>query len=53
MNKIRALNYEMIEDAIGPYLKKEEIEAVLDRKELLLAEIQEMIEEKGEENVLY
>jgi len=53
VNKIQALNYEMIEKAVGPYLKKAEIEAILDRKELLLAEIQEMIKEKGEGNVLY
>jgi hypothetical protein len=38
---------------VGHYLTDEEIEAILDRKVLLLAEIQEMIKEKGEKNVLY
>jgi len=53
VERIRALNYDLIKEAVGPYLNKEEIEAILDRKELLLEEIQEMIEEKGEANVLY
>jgi hypothetical protein len=46
VKKIQDLNYKLLKDAVGPYLKKNEIEAILDRKELLLAEIQEMIEEK-------
>jgi hypothetical protein len=53
VEKIRNLNFEQIKDAVGSYLNKKEIEAILDRKELLLAEIEEMIEDKGEENVLY
>ncbi|MFC2163787.1 hypothetical protein ACFLT2_02175 [Acidobacteriota bacterium] len=53
VEKINALDFNQIKEAVGPYLTKEEIEAILDRKELLLAEIQEMIREKGEENVLY
>lgn len=53
VEKIRALNFEGIKEAVGPHLSKDEIEAILDRKELLLAEIQEMIAEKGEDNVLY
>lgn len=53
VEKVRGLNYEVIKEAVGSYLNKDEIEAILDRKELLLAEIQEMIVEKGEENVLY
>jgi hypothetical protein len=53
VEKIRALNYEQIKGAVGHYLKNEEIEAILDRKVLLLTEIQEMIKEKGKKNVLY
>jgi hypothetical protein len=53
VEKINALNYHQIKKAVGPYLKDKEIKAVLDRKVLLLAEIDEMIREKGEENVLY
>ncbi len=50
---IRALNFEKIKHAVGPYLTDEEVQAVLIRKKLLLDEIEEMIEEKGEVNVLY
>lgn len=53
VENVRALNYDKIKQAVGPYLTDEEIQAVLIRKELLLDEIEEMIEEKGETNVLY
>ena len=53
VEKIKALDYNQIKEAVGPYLKDKEIKAVLDRKVLLLAEVEEMIKEKGEENVLY
>lgn len=53
VEKVRALNYDQIKGAVGHYLTAEEIEAILDRKVLLLAEIQEMIKEKGEKKVLY
>ena len=53
VEKIKALNFDNIQKAVGPYLKKKEINAILKRKELLLKEIEEMIKEKGEENVLY
>jgi hypothetical protein len=53
VEKIRSLSYDLIKEAVGPYLDKKEIEAVLDRRDLLLSEIDEMIKEKGEENVLY
>lgn len=53
VEKIKALNFENIQKAVGPYLNKKEINAILKRKELLLEEIEEMIKEKGEENVLY
>jgi hypothetical protein len=53
VDKIKALNYNQIKEAVGPYLNDEEIEALLERKILLLAEIDEMIKEKGEKRVLY
>ncbi|UCC41261.1 MAG: hypothetical protein JSV96_07515 [Candidatus Aminicenantes bacterium] len=53
VENIKALNFDNIQKAVGPYLKKKEIEAILKRKKLLLKEIEEMIKEKGEENVLY
>jgi len=53
VENVRALNFDKIKQAVGPYLTDEEIQAVLVRKKLLLDEIEEMIEEKGEANVLY
>ncbi len=53
IEKIKSLNYEMIKEAVDPYLEDKEIKAILLRKKLLLDEIEEMIREKGEENVLY
>ena len=53
VEKIKTLDFDAIKEAVGPYLKDEEIKAILTRKELILAETDEMIKEKGEENVLY
>lgn len=53
VDKVRALDYESVKNAVGPYLKDKEIKAVLARRDLLLKEIGEMIKEKGESNVLY
>jgi len=53
VEKVKALTFENIQTAVGPYLTKKEINAILARKELLLKEIEEMIKEQGEENVLY
>ena len=53
VEKIKTLDFDAIREAVGPYLKDKEIKAILIRKELILAEIDEMIKEKGEENVLY
>jgi len=38
---------------VGPYLTEKEIDAVIKRKDLLLAEIDLMIKENGEAKVLY
>jgi len=53
VEKVKALSFENIKKALGPYLKDKEINAILSRKELFLKEIEEMIKEKGENNVLY
>ncbi len=53
VQRVEALNFENIKNAVGPYLKDKEIEAILARKELLLGEIEEMIKENGENKVLY
>ncbi|MFP4083197.1 MAG: hypothetical protein ACLFVG_10665 [Candidatus Aminicenantes bacterium] len=53
VEKIKALDFDSIKKAVGPYLEDEEIKAVLLRKKLLLDEIEEMIKEKGEDQFLY
>jgi hypothetical protein len=53
VEKAKALDFDMIKNAVGPYLTDKEIDAVLARKKLLLAEIEEMIEEVGQDKVLY
>ena len=53
VERIKALDFDTIKKAVGPYLKDKEIKAILKRKEILLAEIEEMIKEKGEDRVLY
>jgi len=53
VEKIKALNFQMIKDAVGEYLTDDEINAVLARKELVLKEIDRLIAKHGEESVLY
>jgi hypothetical protein len=53
VEKVKALNYTNIKKAVGFYLTSNEIKAVLARKALLLKEIDEMIQERGEDDVLY
>jgi len=53
VEKLKALTLENIQEAVGSYLKKKEVKAILMRKELLLKEIEEMIQEAGEDNFLY
>lgn len=53
VEKVKSLDYNKIKKAVGFYLTSEEINAVLARKALLLKEIDEMIQERGEDDVLY
>ena len=53
VENVRALNFDNINKAVGPYLEGKEIQAILARKELLLKEIDEMIKDQGENKVLY
>ena len=53
MEKIRSLDKASVQKAVGPYLTAEEIEALMARRPILLAEIAEMIKENGERAVLY
>jgi len=53
VEKIKALDFATIKTAVESYLTDKQINAVLARKKLLLAEISEMIKEQGENKVLY
>lgn len=53
VEKIERLDFEKIKNAVGDYLTDKEIKAILIRKKLILDEIKDMIEEKGEAAVLY
>ncbi len=53
VEKIKALNFDSLKQAVGPYLSDREIRAVLARKDLILKEIDEMIKVAGEDKVLY
>lgn len=51
--KIKTLDFKTIKKAVDPYLEDREIQAIMSRKILLLAEIEGMIKENGEAEVLY
>jgi len=53
VEKIKALTYDSIKKAVGPYLNDKEINAILARRELILKEIDEMIKAVGEAKILY
>lgn len=53
VEKVKALDFQAIKEAVGPYLTDKEIEAILKRKALLLAEVEELVKQVGEEKVLY
>ncbi len=52
VDRIRALEKSAVQNAVGPYLTAEEIDALMARKPILLAEIDDMIKRNGEENTL-
>ena len=53
VDSIRALDRTAVQNAVGPYLTAGEIEALMARKPILLAEIDDMIKREGEKAVLY
>ncbi len=53
VEKVKALDEKSIKETVGPYLTDNEINAILKRQVLLLAEIDELIKENGEDAVLY
>ena len=53
LEKIKSLDTEKMTEIAGKHLTAKEIEAVLARKDLILAEMDRLIAENGEENTLY
>jgi hypothetical protein len=53
VESLRKLDYQSIKEAVGPYLTDREMDGVFKRRTLLLAEIDAMIKESGEDKVLY
>ena len=53
VKRVRALDLDGLQEVLGPYLRDKELRAILKRKPLLLAEIDEMIQEGGELSALY
>jgi hypothetical protein len=53
VQKVRVLTKDKIRSIVGEYLSYYEIEAVMLRKKLLIKDIEELIEERGETEVLY
>ncbi|MDH4197722.1 MAG: hypothetical protein OEW05_09970, partial [Candidatus Aminicenantes bacterium] len=53
IEKLKALDAVSIRAAVGEYLDDTEIGAILIRRDLILAEIDKLVKESGEENVIY
>ncbi|MDH4218537.1 MAG: hypothetical protein OEY18_08705 [Candidatus Aminicenantes bacterium] len=50
---LKTLNQEAIQSVVGEYLTEEEIEAVLKRRDLVIAWLDKQIKKEGEDKVLY
>jgi len=53
IEKLKALDAVSIRAAVGEYLDDAEIGAILIRRDLILAEVDRLVKESGEENVIY
>lgn len=53
LDKIKALDFASIKQAVGPYLTDKEIQSIIARTKLIQAEIDAMIKQAGENKVLY
>ncbi len=53
VEKLKALNFELMKDIVGKYLTDKEIEAVLMRRDLINKDIDKLIKKHGEAEVLY
>jgi hypothetical protein len=53
VEKLKGLTAETVKEAVREYLNDKEVEAILIRRDLILAEIDRLVKLNGEENVLY
>jgi len=53
VEKLRAMNHEVVRGVVGEYLTDKEIEATLKRKDLIIKWIDDRIQKLGEDKVLY
>jgi hypothetical protein len=53
VDKLKALNYDVIKEIVGEYLTDEEVNAVLIRRDLILEWLEKHIKKNGEDKVLY
>ena len=51
--RLKALDFAAIKAAVGPYLKDDEIRAIVERRELLVRDIEETARAQGEAEVIY
>src|SRR5438445_12434539 len=53
LSKLRQLSYDQVFDATKPYLSKDEVKALIARREKMVAYFDNLIAQKGESQVLY
>jgi hypothetical protein len=53
LDRLRALNAPLLEEKLGPWLEKRELDALLKRRNLILALAEQRVREQGEAAVLY
>lgn len=53
VEKVKTLTFDVVREVVGEYLTDEEINAVLARRDLILQEVDKLIQQNGEDKVLY
>lgn len=53
VERLRGLTAEGVKGIVGEYIKDDEVQAMLARRDLILAEVERLVKKEGEANVLY
>ncbi len=53
LTKLRQLSYDQVFDATKPYLTKDEVKALIARRDKMVAFFDKLVAQKGESQVLY